>query len=42
VTLLELGEGELVSQSKRQPRMLQHVIKAQVLNLVFGGVDMVV
>jgi hypothetical protein len=40
--LLELSKRKLVRQAKCQLRMLQHVVEAEVLNLVLGGVDLIV
>ena len=42
MTLLELGKRKLVGQTKSQPRVLQHVVEAQVFDLVLRGVDLVI
>ena len=39
---LELCHRQLISQPQRQPRMLQHMIKAQILNLVFARMNLAV
>jgi hypothetical protein len=40
--LLKLGKRKLIRQAECQLRMLQHVVEAEVLNLVLGCVDLVV
>ena len=34
--LIELGKRQLIHQTQRQPRMLQHMIEAQILQLILG------
>lgn len=36
----ELGKGQLVCQTKRELRMLQHMVEAEELNLILRGVDL--
>lgn len=38
----KVGVTELVSKTKSQLGVLEHVVEAEVLNLVLGGVDMVI
>ena len=40
--LLKLRKRKLVRQPQRQPRMLQHVIKAQILNLILRRMDLLI
>ena len=41
-SLLKFCKRQLVSQTQRQSSMLQHVIKAQVFNLILRRVDLAV
>ena len=38
----EVGVGELVDEAERHARVLQHVVKREVLDQVVGRVDVVV
>ena len=38
--LLKLRKRQLVRQAQRQPRVLQHVVEAEILDLVLGRVDL--
>lgn len=38
----EIGTTKLIREAKGQLGMLEHVVEAQILNLVLGSVDMVI
>ena len=40
--LIKFSKSQLVHQPQGQSRMLQHMVEAQVLNLIFRGVDLVI
>lgn len=41
-TLVKLRHRQLQRQTHRQLRMLLHVVKTQLLNLILNGVDLVI
>ena len=40
--LAEVGKGKFINQAESHSRVLQHVIKVKVLDLVFRGVDFMI
>lgn len=38
----EVGESELIGKSKSELCVLQHVVKAQIFDLIVGGVNVLV